>query len=163
MWTSSCETCVRLWLFIFCSSISISPHGLDCKPTRCKMIYHWIEPADWIPCYFAFGRFPLELHSCPKILLKTRLFKHAFRPDSIDLLFLRSSCMFMKWETDIYFFLNRNFLSNYCIFMQMFASFSFYFPFYPSLPFQMGLGKIRETTNELSLALAINLFCDRLF
>ncbi len=33
----------------------------------------------------------------------------------------------------------------------MFASFSFYFYFYPSQPFQMGPGKIRETTNQLSL------------
>ncbi len=36
--------------------------------------------------------------------------------------------------------------------MQIFASFSFYFYFYPSQPFQMGPGKIRETTNQLSLA-----------
>ncbi len=38
--------------------------------------------------------------------------------------------------------------------MQIFASFSFYFHFYPSRPFQMGPGKIGETTNQLSLALA---------
>ncbi len=37
--------------------------------------------------------------------------------------------------------------------MQIFASFSFNFYFYPSRPFQMGLGKIREKTNQLSLAL----------
>ncbi len=38
--------------------------------------------------------------------------------------------------------------------MQIFASFSFYFYFYfdHSRPFQMGLGKIWETTNKLSLA-----------
>ncbi len=35
----------------------------------------------------------------------------------------------------------------------MFASFSFYFYFYPSQPFQMGPGKIRETTNQFCLAL----------
>ncbi len=35
--------------------------------------------------------------------------------------------------------------------MQMFASFSFYFYFYPSQPFQIGLGKIQETTNQLKL------------
>ncbi len=36
--------------------------------------------------------------------------------------------------------------------MQIFASFSFYFYFYLSEPFQMGLGKIWETINQLSLA-----------
>ncbi len=37
--------------------------------------------------------------------------------------------------------------------MQIVASFSINFYFYPSQPFQMGPEKIRETTNQLSLAL----------
>ncbi len=49
-------------------------------------------------------------------------------------------------------FLNRIFLSNYCTFMQIYASFSFSFYIYCSQPFQMGPGKIWETTNQLSLA-----------
>ncbi len=35
--------------------------------------------------------------------------------------------------------------------MQILESFSFYFYFYPSQPFQMGQGKIRETTNQLGV------------
>ncbi len=46
-----------------------------------------------------------------------------------------------------------NFFSNYCIFMQIFVSFSLYFYFYPSRHFQMGPGMIWETTNQLSVAL----------
>ncbi len=40
--------------------------------------------------------------------------------------------------------------------MQILASFSFYFYFYRSQPFQMGPEKIRETTNQLSLALGLS-------
>ncbi len=37
--------------------------------------------------------------------------------------------------------------------MHLFACFSFYFLYYSSQHFEMGLGKIQETTNQLSLAL----------
>ncbi len=39
--------------------------------------------------------------------------------------------------------------------MKIFASFHFYV--YPSQPFQMGPGKIRETTNQVSLALFVTI------
>ncbi len=76
------------------------------------------------------------------------------RPDSIDWLF--PDPLVHLWNGNWKIFKkNRNLFSHYCIFMQIFASFSFYFYFYPSRPFQMGPGKIWETTNQLSLALPL--------
>ncbi len=79
------------------------------------------------------------------------------RPDPIDLLFLGSSCTFIKWEIENNFEKIEFFFSNYCILMQIWASFSFYF--YPFPPFQMGMRKIQETTNQLSQALIVALVC----
>ncbi len=66
---------------------------------------------------------------------------HMFlRSDSIDLLFLGSSCTFMKWQTE-------NNLKKIEILSQIIVfscKFLPLFPFisYPSRPFQMGPGKI---------------------
>ncbi len=50
---------------------------------------------------------------------------------------------------------NRNPFSNYCIFMQILASFSFYFNFYPSQPFQMGLGKSPRNNRSIESGLRL--------
>ncbi len=57
----------------------------------------------------------------------------------------------MKWETENNFE-QIEFFSQIIIFSwKCLPLFPFIFNFYPSQPFQMGPGKIRETTNQLSL------------
>ncbi len=74
--------------------------------------------------------------------------RNSLRPDSIDLLFVGFSCAFMKWETE------NNFFSQIIVFSgKLWPVFPFIFIFYLFRPFQMGPGKILETTNQLSLAL----------
>ncbi len=58
----SCKTCVRLWLFTFCSIHFNEPYGIGCKYTWCKKIYRmyratWLNPLTYsisrnFCCYF---------------------------------------------------------------------------------------------------------------
>ncbi len=41
------DLCETLIVYIFAQYISISPHGIDCKYTWCKKIYH-INRASWL-------------------------------------------------------------------------------------------------------------------
>ncbi len=75
-------------------------------------------------------------------------FMFIFRPGSIDWLFLGPSCMFMKWETENNFKKMEFFLSNYCILMQIFASFSFYFYFYLTT---LSNGSVKDPRNNKSI------------
>ncbi len=63
----------------------------------------------------------LQLYICSGCLLQ------AIGPDSIDLLFLGSSCMFTKWEIENIYFLKQNvflkllyFHANFCLFFLLF-------------------------------------------